>query len=197
MDDPLEKTRWFQDVILPGRGLLRGRLRRILPAHVDLDDIVAEVLMRAYTVEDWRQIRNGLAFMHRIARNLLVDQARREAIISFDYMADLDELGKAVSYEGMLHARDALRRLENLVKKLPVQQRRAFMLRRVEGYSIADVAAEMGLSVSTVENHLSRALASIARGTMDNEDHDVEQFLAGQSPATGDRGGSRASGRPD
>ncbi|MEC3948861.1 RNA polymerase sigma factor [Sphingobium sp. HWE2-09] len=196
MDDPSEKTRWFQDVILPSRGLLRRRLRKILPGHMDLDDIVAEVLMRAYAVDDWRQIRNGLAFMHRIARNLLIDQARREAIISFDYMADLDDLGKTVSYDGMLNARDELRRLENLVKKLPMQQRRAFMLRRVEEYSVADVAAEMGLSVSTVENHLSRALASIARGTMDSENHDAEHTPARQNTKTENRGGSRASGRP-
>lgn len=194
--DPSEKIRWFQEVILPCQGLVRGRLRRILPQHVDLDDILAEVLTRAYAVDDWRQIRNGLAFMHRIARNLLVDQARRDAIISFDYMADLEDLGRTVSYDGMLNARDELRRLETLVKKLPAQQKRAFILRRVEGYSIADVAAEMGLSVSTVENHLSRALAHIARGTMDNEDHDVEQPSTGQIAARGDRGASRASGRP-
>ncbi len=196
MSDPTEKIRWFQEVILPCRGILRGRLRRILPDHVDLDDIVAEALARAFAVEDWQQIRSGLAFLHRTARNLLIDQARREAVVSFDYMADLEELGRGVNYEGMLNARDELRRLETLVKALPQQQRRAFLLRRVEGYSIADVAAEMGLSVSTVENHLSRALASITRGTMDSEDYGVERPATGQNATAGHRGRSGASGRP-
>lgn len=194
MSDPSEKIRWFTDVILPCRGLLRGRLRRILPSHVDLDDIVAETLARAYAVDDWRQIRNGIAFMHKIARNMLVDQARREAIVSFDYMADLEELGRGISYDGMFHARDELRRLEKLVLALPSQQRRAFMLRRVEGYSIAEVAVEMGLSVSTIENHLGRALASITRGTMDSEDYDVETAPTGQGPARGNRSRGSTSG---
>jgi RNA polymerase sigma factor (sigma-70 family) len=194
LSDPSEKIRWFQDVILPCKGLLRGRLRRILPSHVDLDDIVAETLARAYAVDDWRQIRNGIAFLHKIARNMLIDQARREAIVSFDYMADLEELGKSVSYDGMLNARDELRRLEKLVTALPSQQRRAFILRRVEGYSIAEVAVEMGLSVSTIENHLSRALAYITRGTMDSEDYDVAPASTRQSPTGGHRSRSSASG---
>lgn len=159
-----------------------------------MDDVVAEAFARAYAVEDWQQVRHGLSFVMRIARNYLIDEARREAVISFDYMADLETLVGGVSYDNMLTARDELRRLEKIIERLPTQQRRAFLLRRVMGHSIADVAAEMGLSVSTIENHLSRALALITRETTDNEDYGGERPEPDQNAARSYRRGSRTTG---
>ena len=42
------KLEWFKTVILPQEAALRGRLRRILPSTHELEDMVAEVLARAY-----------------------------------------------------------------------------------------------------------------------------------------------------
>ncbi|MGC4251353.1 MAG: sigma-70 family RNA polymerase sigma factor [Sphingobium sp.] len=194
MDDPTEKIRWFQLVILPCQPRLRGRLKRILPAHIDLDDIISETLTRAYAVHDWRAIHEGFAFVLRIARNFLIDQARREAVISFDYMADLEELGKGVSYDAMLTARDELRRIEKIMDKLPTQQRRAFLLRRVDGFSLAEIAVKMHLSVSTVEKHLGRALAGIARETLKDEEIFGERLASRQEPMQRDRKARGPSG---
>ena len=52
------------------------------------------------------------------------------------------------------HVREAL-------GSLPDRQREAFGLTRFDGLSYAEVAAVMGCSVKTVENHVGRALASL------------------------------------
>lgn len=194
MDDLPERLAWFENVVVPCIGALRARLRRIVPGTIDLDDVAAETLTRAFAAENWREVRHGLAFLYKIARNHLADEARRSAVVSFDYMADLDRLGRSTTIDGALDARDQLRRLEKMIYALPRQQRRAFLLRRVHGYSVADVGAEMGLSVSTVENHLSRALASIARGMVDSDDYGGEQSGSGKSDAALDRSGSGPPG---
>jgi RNA polymerase sigma-70 factor (family 1) len=49
------------------------------------------------------------------------------------------------------------------LEKLPPQQRRVFLLSRQQGLSYAEIAAEMSLSVKTVESHMSQALKSLRR----------------------------------
>ncbi|MBN8821631.1 MAG: RNA polymerase sigma-70 factor, partial [Spirosoma sp.] len=44
---------------------------------------------------------------------------------------------------------------------LPQQAKKAFQLNRLEGKKYAEVASEMGLTVSAVERLISRALAKI------------------------------------
>lgn len=181
---------WFKTVILPQQPLLRRRLRRVVRNVQDLDDIVAEVLARTYANDGWRDVRHGLAFLTRTAHNMLIDQQRREVIVSFDYVADLDALQRSISADDMLDARDTLRRLETVIAGLPVQSRRAFMLRRVYGHSVGDIADKMGISVSTVEKHLTKALAIVTSAMVEQEDHGVAQQVGvgGDQEGRSDRG---------
>ena len=45
-----------------------------------------------------------------------------------------------------------------MVAEFPAQCRRVFILRKVLGYSHKEISAAMGISVSTVEKHLARAM---------------------------------------
>ena len=185
--DREERLGWFKAVILPYQPLLRRRLRRLVRNPDDLEDLIAEVMTRTYAYDGWRDIRNGLAFITRTAHNILIDQQRREVIVSFDYVADLETLQRSVSYDEMFDARDALRHLEAAIDTLPPQPRRAFLLRRVQGHSVGEVAEIMGISVSTVEKHLTKALARIIRLRAEQEEQGVVQR---------DGKGERAQGDP-
>ena len=48
-------------------------------------------------------------------------------------------------------------KIDEAIKLLPEQQRRAFRLKRIEGKKTKEVAEIMGLSVKTIEMHLSKA----------------------------------------
>ncbi|QPI73719.1 sigma-70 family RNA polymerase sigma factor [Sphingobium sp. Cam5-1] len=189
------KLDWFKAVILPQEAALRGRLRRILPSFLELDDIVAEVMARAYATENWNNVTTGRAYLFTIARNLIIDNARRNKVVSFETIADLELLQTENSVEAQLHAREALRQIEAIVETLPPQCRRVFVLRRIHERSMIEIAAEMSLSVSTVEKHLAKAIAIVMRAWSEREETDFERANVGSRIKLQERnrGGSRAS----
>ncbi|WCT74414.1 sigma-70 family RNA polymerase sigma factor [Sphingomonas naphthae] len=186
-----ERLDWFKAAILPHEGALRARLRRILPQGADVDDVVAETMTRAFANGEIGKTTTGRAYLFQIARNLLIDEARRNKIVSFEVLSDLDLLHADHSAEATLQARDELRHLQAIVDTLPQQCRRAFILRRVYDRSIGEIAEEMGLSVSTVDKHLTRAAAKIMQAIGQYEDFGFGWSL----PKRGGTGSARAGGR--
>lgn len=190
MNDLTERLSWFKSCILPHQGALRGRLRRMLSADTDLDDIVSETLTRAYAADDWARISNGKHYLFRIARNILIDGARRNAVVSFDYVADIESLQVDCSTESGLSARDELRHVQRVIDGLPPQCRRVFLRRRVHELSLGEIAEEMGLSVSTVEKHLAKAVMLLARAMAEIEECSFERERpSSERPADAGRAG--------
>ena len=56
-----------------------------------------------------------------------------------------------------------LQRVAEQLETLPRKCRQAFLLRKVDGMSQAQIAAEMGISENTVEKHLAKALRLLLR----------------------------------
>lgn len=168
--DTRAKLSWFTTVILPHERAMRLYLRSRVANAEDADDFASEALLRAYSTKDWARITSGRAFLFTIARNLTIDAARRNKIVAFDGERDPDTFNSAIDVERHLHARDELRRLERIIAGFPRQCRRAFILRRVEQKSFAEVADEMGLSVTTVEKHVAKALGLLMRSEMLREE---------------------------
>lgn len=172
MQDRATRHAWFKSVILPHEPALRRRVRQMSAPGIDVDDIVSEALVRAYQTEDYPRISHGRTFLFTIARNLLVDLARRRAVVPFDVMADLenfDPADPAPLPETVVIARDELRLLQRVLETLPTQCRRVFLLRRIDELSLNDIAVRLGLSVSTVEKHLSKAMALLTRGMAEGD----------------------------
>ena len=58
-------------------------------------------------------------------------------------------------------------KIEEAVNLLPEQQRRVFRLKRMEGKKTKEVAEIMGLSVKTIEMHLSKATLQLRQNLKD------------------------------
>ncbi len=162
MNDREARLAWFKTVILPHEAALRRQLRREGAQAGDIDDLVAEALARSYQVADWSRIDQGRSYLFSIARNLVLDTARRNKIVAFDTFADLDVLNLAderASVESVAIARDELQHLQRAVDRLPLRPREVFLLRRIDGLRVEEVADRLSLSVSTVEKHFTRAMA--------------------------------------
>jgi len=165
MDDAA-RYRWIAAHILPCEPELRGWLRRRLRGlnDSDVDDLVQEAFARIWAA-DFSTIRNGRAYLYATVRHLLAEYARHQRIVPIELLGEIDSLSIISDEPGperRVGARQELERLGAIVAALPVQCRRVFELRKFEGLSHRDVAQRMGLSVKTVENHLTRALARIA-----------------------------------
>lgn len=189
MEDLHAKLEWFEREILPHTPVLRSRLRRLKSGSDDLDDLVSEVLTRAYANPRWQQVDKGRAYLFTIARNLLVDGARRQKVVAFDTIVEFEALQSSYDFSAHLCARDQLRKLQPVLDGLPPQARRVFVARRLHEKPMAQIADEMGLSVSTVEKHLGVALAAFMRALAQQEQEVISVGKQPDSAASTARGG--------
>ncbi|MFG6430735.1 RNA polymerase sigma factor [Roseateles sp. LYH14W] len=168
-----EVSRWFCAEVLP----LEANLVRFLRKHWweagDIDDLRQEVFTRMFE-QGRRQPppESALAFMLTVARNLLVDTARRKQVVSIEAYADVDAL--AIGVEELTperhHAgRSELRRLQAALDRLPARCREVVQLRKVDGLSQREVAARMGIAEDTVERQVSKGIRALAAALADED----------------------------
>ena len=172
MTDRDQRLAWFKAQILPHEAALRHHLRRIGVATDDVDDFAAEALTRAYATEDWAAVANGRAYLSTIGRNLVFDAARRRKVVAIESVPDLDVLHIAdwqPSAESTVSAREELKVLQTALDQLPPRAREVFTLRRIDELSVKDIGVRLGLSVKTVEAHMTRALAALTQALQDSE----------------------------
>jgi RNA polymerase sigma-70 factor (ECF subfamily) len=156
-----ERTRWFLRHVLPHEPALRGWLARSVVPGIDADDIIQEAYTIFAEMETVDGIQHPRAYLFQIARSLIVRQVRRERIVSIRAMDDLEGLNlpdDGATPEQSAIDRDELRRLAQAIAAMPGKTREAFILRRVEGLPQREIAAQMRISESTVEKHISRGV---------------------------------------
>ena len=162
MLDRAKRIKWFKAEILPHEPALRRYLGRVVRSREEVDDLVSETLTSVYSADNWPEIANGRAYLFAIARNLVYDAVRRRRVVAFETIADLDMLNLAdtrPSAETVVSARDELRALIAALDLIPPRARQVFILRRIEGLTLKEIGERLGLSVKTVENHMSKAIA--------------------------------------
>jgi RNA polymerase sigma-70 factor (ECF subfamily) len=113
---------WFVREVLPLEGTLLQFLRKSSSSNADAEDICQEVYMRIFTAAR-KQIPNPTKpLLFKVARDLLVDRARRQQIVSIQAMENLEALEVAIDEPGpdrAVIAREELRRLQAALDKLP------------------------------------------------------------------------------
>ena len=150
--------------ILPHENGLRQWLLRLgVKAH-EVDDIVQDVYCRLLRLERFDHIEDPRAYLFRCARNVLLEQVRRNKVVAIMTVHNLDELGVAdagPSPESATGTRDELARALGLIQGLPERCRRVFELRKVHGLSQAQTAKALHLSENIVEKETARGLGLI------------------------------------
>jgi len=135
----------------------------------DVIDIRQEIYERVLIGAREALPHHASGYLYTVARNHLSNRARREKIVSFEIVADLDaELpGRHFEPESGLIARDELRRVLRGLEQLPPRCREVVQLRKIECLSTREVSDRMGISVDTVEKQLTlgvRALTDFLLG---------------------------------
>jgi len=160
-----EVDAWFAREVLPLEAVLIQFLRHNWRNNSEIADLLQDVYVRVYEAALQQLPDSAKQFVFAIARNLLINRARRERIVPFETVADLEALDIAADTPGpeqALIARDELIRLQAGVDRLPGRSREAFLLRQVEGLSRREIAARMGISDKTVRWHLNEGLRALA-----------------------------------
>lgn len=144
---------------------LRGRLARLVMGIVppkEVEDIVQETFVRICQVKNKDAVRAPQSFMFRTARNLAIDHAKRAesrltaATNVIDDMPSADFMQSSMTdstYAQVVSDEEFVLFCE-AVRELPKQCRRAFVLKKVYGYTLKEIMTEMDIGQPTVETHI-------------------------------------------
>jgi RNA polymerase sigma-70 factor (ECF subfamily) len=144
---------------------LRGYLRRRMQGSPDdLEDLVQDTLLAIHLQRGTYDPALPLgSWVLAIARHKLVDLWRRRGRqdVLNDPLDAVDEGALADARDDAADA-DARRDLGRLLDELPEAQRRAILLTRIEGLSIAEASLRTGASESAIKVQVHRGLKRLA-----------------------------------
>jgi RNA polymerase sigma-70 factor (ECF subfamily) len=141
-------------------------IKRVLARYVPLEDrndILQEAFLKAFAAEMTTPVRDAKAFLFRVAKNLAITEMTRKARRETDYLEDLSvsevlEDERSGSVEGHIDGKRKLFVLSQALAQLPEECQRVFLMRKVEGLRVKQIATRLSVSVSTVEKRLAKAL---------------------------------------
>lgn len=122
-------------------------------------DIAQEAYVRLLQLDQPGAVSFLRAFLFKTAANLAIDRIRHEQAVRRIQQTKLfDELAAPATPEQLADQAQELQLLERFIGELPPKCRRAFLLHRLYGLELGDIAQQMGLSERMVRTYIVRAL---------------------------------------
>lgn len=122
-------------------------------------EIIQDVFLAFYNSKD-RIGNNPDLYLKGILKHKIFDYARKGKI----KIMPLDEYGHTYSesvanymYDD-IYAKELDEKIKTTIDKLPGQCRTVFLMSRIENLTYPEIAAQLGISVKTVEVHIGKAL---------------------------------------
>jgi len=166
-NQPTQKDR-FASAFIALRSTLARAVSRLVPPK-EVEDIVQETYVRVCQVEAPEQIQFPRSFMLRTAQNLALDHLKRAETrlnVSMDDELDLEVAGyttRADDTFDRVAANQEFGFFCEAVRQLPQQCRKAFVLKKVYGYSQKEIALSLDISENTVEKHIATGIKRCAQ----------------------------------
>ncbi len=144
-----------------------GALVRFLSAKVsDADeahDLAQDAFYKIMKVENAEELEHARAYLFQTAANLALNRIRKQKHqdlhkLMIESTTNPEREGMIASPERAMAARQQLQQVEDALNGLPDKCRRAFLLHRTKHMNYRQIAEELGVSVSTVEKYMIRAL---------------------------------------
>ena len=126
----------------------------------DVEDIIQETYVRTCKVENKTLIKDSESFMFRTARNLALDYLKLAETRLTSGVDNVDEI-LLEEYDptfGQIASDEEFGIFCAAIRELPKQSQRAFILKKVYGYSLKEIMLEMDLGQPTVESHIVSAM---------------------------------------
>lgn len=129
-------------------------------------DLAQESFLRVLSAQSSGQaVLDMRALLYRTARNLVIDQHRRNEVRRHDELDTLPEDHHPLAPQHqqpdeLLASQQVIRAYVATIEALPTRCREAFVLHVFDECSHAEIAQHMGISVSMVEKHIVRAMVA-------------------------------------
>jgi RNA polymerase sigma-70 factor (ECF subfamily) len=167
---------WLTLHLLPFEAKLRLRLRRICPNTADVDDVIQEVYCKVMQMDDVAHVNDPRGYFVQIAKNIITDRVRRDAVVNIEIMASLGELDIQDDMPGperIVFGRSELRWVMGLIGQLPDRCREVFRARRIYGLSLKETAASLGVTEKAVEYESAKGMELISDMMKGQAAHDM------------------------
>ena len=134
------------------------------------EDLAQELYLKIAGRDQEVTAENPVALIYRIATNVMLDRARgetraaaRDAAWRRTAITTIggEDISDEAPADEAAAARQRLRQLVDAAAGLPPQMQRAFRLHKLEGLTHLETAVAMGISVKSVEKHISAALRAL------------------------------------
>ena len=124
---------------------------RLVDDAVIAEDMVQDAFMKAWIyIEKGGEIDNFTAFMYRTLRNVCISYLRdKRDMLGEEYIPDVEEEDIDTSF------RDA--EIWKAIDSLPEKCREIFLMSKRDGLTNEEIADELGISVKTVKNQMTKA----------------------------------------
>lgn len=138
----------------------------------EAEDLVQETFKKLLSASNMDQSLDPGGYVFRVAANLLVDRSRHSARRILLPMSHLEpgfletltrEIVEDREPERVLIGRQSLAEVYRSLDELGERTKSIFFLHRLEGMKHKEIAALYGISTSTVEKEIIRAMAKLAR----------------------------------
>ncbi len=150
--DQLYRAHWAE--------LCRYLIRAVGAGPPEPEDIAQSAFAKLAS-QKREAVGNPRAYLYAMARNAIADhhrKAQRHTAYGRDMMAlQSDDPSLSLDAEQVLLSQEQLAIALAAIEQLPEAQRRAFLLNRVEGLSIKDIAEREGVSVDAAQRRVARA----------------------------------------
>ena len=178
--------RWFIDEVLPHEARYLSVARRLARDPDVAADLVQEALVKLLALDGWSAISNPRAYVVRSIHNLAVEQIRRAKIVNFQQLSEIDTLDLCDDTPDAYRVaagRDQVTRLSAALDSLPERCRVVFVRRRFREQPAGEIARDLGISLSTFEKRLARALQLLTRA-IEPGDKPLDEVAADQDSET-------------
>ncbi|WP_417578684.1 sigma-70 family RNA polymerase sigma factor [Nitrincola sp.] len=132
--------------------------RRVGCPHTTAD-LIQDTYLRLLTSGRLPEQQDARRFLTHVSKGLVIDLYRRKRIEDayLVYLKNQPEY-LAPSLEEHLQMIQALTEIDTMLHRMPEKVRQTLLLRQFEGLSYKDIAERLGVSISSVEKYMVKAL---------------------------------------
>jgi RNA polymerase sigma-19 factor, ECF subfamily len=155
----------LQASILRYQKELHRYLLRRLKGAPEVDDLAQEVYLRMLRVKDADLVRSPEDYLYGIATHVVSQFRIRSTrdVVTYDSDAADAAADRPTAFESdsVPERMTLLEDLERAISTLPETHQAIFLMRKRDGFSLAEIALQLSLSIHTVKKYLFQAKAQI------------------------------------
>jgi len=157
MTQPVNKPQ--QELFAEHGSRLQRYLRSRLANEADAQDLTQEAYLRLLRVGDPKLIRDPVAYLYRIARNLVHELHVGLPPKSTDSVDVAELIDSGLEVEGLVECQQQIERLDRVMDKLSPKCRAVLVMHRRDGMTYGEIAEIMEISTAMVKKYLATGLS--------------------------------------